>query len=39
VTELATWREGPQADSALMFGVRSQEIQRAYDAVAKLVTA
>jgi phage/plasmid-like protein (TIGR03299 family) len=39
VTELATWREGPQADSALMFGVRSQEIQRAYDAVAKLVVA
>lgn len=37
VTELATWREGPQADSALMFGVRSQEIQRGYEAAAKLV--
>lgn len=39
VTELATWREGPQADSALMFGIRSQEIQRGYEAAAKLVVA
>jgi len=37
VTETSNWREGPNADSSVMFGVRRDEGNRAYEQARKIV--
>ena len=37
ITEVSNWREGPNADQSIFFGVRNQEMARGLKAVADLV--